>query len=198
MTQELGRPGARLGRPRDAGLTDRLLTGALDLVAEVGLDRFNADALVTATGAGKAAVYRRWPNTEVLLAEALRRCHPVPAVPDTGSLRGDLVALLAPWTRAMDRDERALAAVVGQARHSEELRVGLQVAVVEPLDAAVTAVVDRHAARGHRVSDRQGALLRRLVLALWWDRSAADPAPRTAAEVGELVDRVLLPVVPVG
>ncbi|CAB4934213.1 unannotated protein [freshwater metagenome] len=195
---ELGRPGARLGRPRDADLTDRLLTGALDLVAEVGLDRFNADALVTATGAGKAAVYRRWPNTEVLLAEALGRCHPVPEVPDTGSLRGDLVALLAPWTRALDRDERALAAVVGQALHSEELRAGLESAVVGPLDAAVAAVVGQHTARGHQVSARQGALLRRLVLALWWDRSVADPAPRAAAEVGELVDRVLLPVVPVG
>lgn len=68
------------GRPRDPQLTGRLLTGALDLVAELGLDRFTADALALATGAGKAGIYRRWPNTELLLAEALRGCRPVPAV----------------------------------------------------------------------------------------------------------------------
>ena len=198
MTHDVARPPARVGRPRDPGLTDRLLTAVLDLVADRGLDRFSVDALVAATGAGKAAVYRRWPHTEALLAEAVRRCHPVPVAPDTGSLRGDLVALLEPCTRGLDRDEQALAAVLGHARHSAELRAGLEAAVVGPLGAAVGAVVAQHAARGNRVTGRQQALLCRLVLALWWDRSAGDPAPRTPAEVEELVDRVLLPALPPG
>lgn len=180
------------GRPRDSALTHRLLRGALDLVADQGLDRFNADALVAATGAGKAAVYRRWANTEALLAEAIRRCHPVPDPPDTGSLRGDLVGLLGPWRRGLDRDERALAAVLGQAHHSPELRAALEIAVVEPLGAAVATVAGRYR---DQVTGTQEALLRRLVLALWWERLTTDPAPTTTAEVDLLVDRVLLPVV---
>ena len=183
------------GRPRDAALTHRLLSGALALGADQGLDRFNADALVAATGAGKAAVYRRWSTTEVLLGKAVGSCRPVPAGPDTGSLRGDLVALLAPWTRPLDRDERALAAVLGQARHSPELRAGLDIAVVQPLGLAVAAVVEQHGRRGHAVSGAQEALLLRLVTALWWERCTTDQSPATDAEVGLLVDRVLLPVV---
>lgn len=176
-------------------MTDRLLVGALDVVAEQGLDRFNVDALATATRAGKAAIYRRWPNIELLLADALRRCRPVPAVPDTGSLRGDLVALLEPLTRELDRDEFALAAVLGRGRYSAEVRAGLEFAVVEPLAAAVTVIVDREGERGRGVSARQLALLCRLVRALWWERYVVGSQVSNSAAVEELVDRALLPLV---
>lgn len=183
------------GRPRDPELTGRLLTGALDLVADKGLDRFNTDTLALATGAGKAGIYRRWPTSDLLLADALRSCRPVPAVPDTGSLRGDLLALFQPWTRELDRDERAVAAVLGQARHSTDIRAALQDAVVQPLDAAVTAVVDQHQARGHLVPAVQRTVLLRLVQGLWWVRYMAVVAVSTDAEVQAMVDGALMPVV---
>lgn len=184
----------RTGRPRDTELTDRLLAGALDIVADRGVDRLNADALATATGAGKAAIYRRWPTTGALLAEVVRRCRPVPATPDAGSLRADLTALLEPWTRALDRDERAVAAVLGRTHHDPDLRAALEVALVRPLDDAITTVVDRHAAVGDAVSGRHRLLLARLVRALWWERYVAATVPRTDAEVETLVDRALLPI----
>ncbi len=156
-TESPGSDGPRLGRPRDGALTDRVLSGAQDVVIEQGPDRLSADALAAVTGVSRAAIYRRWPDTAALLAEIVTRCRPVPAIPDTGSLRGDLVGLLEPWTRALDRDERLVATVLGRARHSPALRAGLEAAVVHPLDAAVATAVDRHVARGHEVPAGRGA-----------------------------------------
>ena len=93
-TESPGSDGPRLGRPRDGALTDRVLSGAQDVVIEQGPDRLSADALAAVTGVSRAAIYRRWPDTAALLAEIVTRCRPVPAIPDTGSLRGDLVGLL--------------------------------------------------------------------------------------------------------
>lgn len=185
--------GARLGRPRDAELTGRLLAGALHLVADHGLDRFNADVLAAATGAGKAAIYRRWPNTDQLLAEAVSGSRVVTPAADTGTLRGDLLAVLEPWSRDLDQDERAVAAVLGQAHHSPRLRAALETAVVAPLGAVVDTVLDQDAARGHEVPAHRRRMLRRLVLALWWERCTTAPAPVTGSAVAQLVDRLLLP-----
>ena len=194
-TESPGSDGPRLGRPRDGALTDRVLSGAQDVVIEQGPDRLSADALAAVTGVSRAAIYRRWPDTAALLAEIVTRCRPVPAIPDTGSLRGDLVGLLEPWTRALDRDERLVATVLGRARHSPALRAGLEAAVVHPLDAAVATAVDRHVARGHEVPAAGRVLLGRLLLALWWERYVSEPAATTDTVVGEMVDRALLPVV---
>lgn len=187
---------ARRGRPLDEGLTGRLLSGALTLVAERGTDRFTADALSIATGAGKAAIYRRWSDAQALLVDAVGTCRTVPDPADTGSVGDDLITLLEPWTRGLTRDERALAAVLGQARRNPDLRTALLNTVVAPLTAAVAAIVGRHSARGHRVPDGNQALLCHLVISLWWERfiTLRDPSPQATVEV--IVDEVLLPLVP--
>lgn len=87
-----------------------------------------------------------------------------------------------------------MAAVLGQARHSADLRAALDAAVVRPLDTAVTALVDQHRARGCPVPAAQQTVLRRLVLGLWWVRYIAVLAVSTAAEVEAMVDRALMPV----
>src|SRR3954451_5242523 len=43
---------------------------------------------------------------------------------DAGSLRGDLLALVARWASPLSREERAAASLVGGARHDEDLRAG--------------------------------------------------------------------------
>ena len=44
------------------------------------------------------------------------------------------------WTRPLDREERAAASLVGAARHEEDLRAGLDAALVRPLAAAVAEI----------------------------------------------------------
>ena len=50
------------------------------------------DAVATQAKASKATLYRRWNNKVSLVIDALLTTKAAPEVPDTGSLRGDLLA----------------------------------------------------------------------------------------------------------
>ena len=82
-------------RPRVEGEREReILEAALDTLADVGYDRLNFDAVASAAKASKATLYRRWPGKVDLVVDALQLMIGVEAdrYPDTGSLRGDLIA----------------------------------------------------------------------------------------------------------
>ena len=73
MTADAGRrPDNTTGRKRDEERTDAILTAAADLLLEVGFDRLRTQDVADRAGAGKGAIYRRWPTKEALLAEAIR------------------------------------------------------------------------------------------------------------------------------
>jgi len=84
----------RRGRPRNEACSGEILSATLDLVAEVGVAGLTMDAVATRAGVGKATIYRRWSSKEALMLDAWMSCVQKPAVPDTGTLRGDLDVLL--------------------------------------------------------------------------------------------------------
>lgn len=177
------------GRPRDAQLSERLLAGAVELVAEQGWDRLTADALAARTRAGKAAIYRRWPSVADLVAEALSSLPLVDPDEDTGSLDGDLAALLRPLTQPLRLPERAAGALVGACHHDQGIRVAMHEAVVGPLAVRLHRLVARHS-----IPVRQEALLIHVVQALWWERYRTAEIHPTTADVQRLVHVVLLPL----
>ena len=83
-------------RRRGPELEAALLDAAWDELMAVGYWALTMEGVAARAHTGKMVLYRRWPNRPQLLMAALRR-HlknaPVP-VPDTGSLRGDVLALL--------------------------------------------------------------------------------------------------------
>ncbi len=84
---------ANRGRPRDPLLEARVLDAAMALYAEAGWAGFNFDAVARGCGVGKASIYRRWPTRAALLSQTFEaRWYAVEAI-DTGTLRGDLLAL---------------------------------------------------------------------------------------------------------
>jgi AcrR family transcriptional regulator len=169
---------------------------AVDILADEGWGRLNSDRIAARAHAGKAGIYRRWPTMAVLARDAVGRFRLVSTPEDGGSLRGDLAALVERWTRPLDREERATASIVGAARHEEELRAGLDEALVRPLEAAVAAIAARAADRGDSIPLSRLALLGSVLQAFWWQRftSAGDGA-MTADQVERVVDEVLLPIV---
>ncbi len=85
---------AAAARPRVEGEREReILEAALDVLAEVGYDRLTMDAVASAAKASKATLYRRWETKASLVLEAvLAQKGPIGDLPDTGTLRGDLIA----------------------------------------------------------------------------------------------------------
>ncbi|WP_220188226.1 TetR/AcrR family transcriptional regulator [Pseudonocardia pini] len=81
------------GRPRDPDVDRRVLRAAVARYAEQGWAGFSVDAVARAAGVGKAAIYLRWPTKEALLVAALQGGVPMVVDADTGTLRGDLIAL---------------------------------------------------------------------------------------------------------
>ena len=190
-----GRGSGSPGRPLSLELSEQLVDVAVEILADEGWGRLNSDRVAARAHAGKAGIYRRWPTMAALARYAVGRFVLVSLPPDTGSVRGDLAALVARWTHPLDREERAAASLVGAARHEEDLRAGLDAALVQPLAAAVREIGARAGARGETVDDERLALLGSVLEAFWWQRyTTAGDGAMIAAHVDQVVGEVLLPI----
>ena len=184
------------GRPLSAELSEQLISVAVDILAEEGWGRLNSDRIAARARAGKAGIYRRWPTMAALARSAVGRFDLVPTPPAGDSLREDLSGLVARWTQPLDRQERAVASLVGAARHEEDLRAGLDDALVRPLALAVAELGRRATERGEPVDPSRLALLGSVLEAFWWQRyTAAGDGAMTAEQVDHVIDDVLLPIV---
>jgi hypothetical protein len=131
-----------------------------------------------------------------LARDAVGRFSLVSVPDDAGSLRADLVALADRWTRPLDREERAVASIVGVARHEEDLRSGLDAALVTPLADVVEEIGARAVRRGEPVEPGRLALLGSVLEAFWWQRfTRAGDGSMSGEQVERVVDDVLLPVI---
>jgi AcrR family transcriptional regulator len=89
-------------RRRGPQLEAALLDAAWEELAEVGYARLTMESVAARAQTGIAVLYRRWANKDELVLAAIEnygRVHPV-ELPDTGTLRGDLIAVLTSFSKA--------------------------------------------------------------------------------------------------
>jgi AcrR family transcriptional regulator len=89
-------------RRRGPELESALLDAAWDELVEAGFAALTMESVAARAHTGIAVLYRRWPNKDELVLAAIRhygQTRPV-ETPDTGSLRGDLLALLTSMSKA--------------------------------------------------------------------------------------------------
>ncbi len=80
-------------RPRVEGERElEIFDATLAILAEVGYDLLTMDAVAARAKASKATLYRRWNGKPELVVAAILSRKGEPVVPDTGTLRGDLLA----------------------------------------------------------------------------------------------------------
>jgi len=106
---------AALGRKRDQKLDTRIMETAIDILAAAGFDSMTMDMVAAHAKVGKASVYRRWPSKAELVRDAIiwmsRSSVELDHLPDTGSLRDDLLALMKPYSTT--HETRKLRVVAG-------------------------------------------------------------------------------------
>lgn len=81
-------------RRRGDAVRTAIVEAVMAELAETGYDRLTLDRVAARARVSKASLYRRWPGKPELVIDAVYTTLPIPAeLPDTGTLRGDLLAL---------------------------------------------------------------------------------------------------------
>jgi len=140
------------GRPRSEPARQAILAAAADLLLTRGLAAVSMDAVAARAGVSKATIYRWWPTKETLALDALyeQLTEPSPEAPDTGTLRGDLLALLTGWIgRVGDRPfGRVIGALVTEAGTDPVFGKLYRERYVEPRRAQARLIFTRAIGRG--------------------------------------------------
>jgi AcrR family transcriptional regulator len=183
----------RTGRPRDSSRDRELIAATQDLLVEVGYDRLTIDAVASRVGAGKATVYRRWPNKTALVVDAVGALCSTQPLPATGTLRGDLLALAGEFVGSDRRRTEVIAGLLTAMTHDEQLRVAASEAIGRPRMTQFAEVIRAAIERGE-AQDCDVALMSVIFPGLAFHRVAALGAPMDIAFVEKIIDTVLLPL----
>ncbi|MBN9238968.1 MAG: TetR family transcriptional regulator [Micrococcales bacterium 70-64] len=194
MTQVDLKP--RLGRKRDSSRDQDILDAALDVLAETGYDGMTIDMVAARAKAGKATVYRRWDSKPDLVLDAVAclKAVPLDTLPDTGTLRGDLVAMIkSPAIQDADRKLRIMAGIVSMIARNPELAQAARAALVEPRAAANRILFQRAVDRGEIPADSDIENLALIGPALATYRTLMLQLPVDREFLIQNIDRVILP-----
>jgi AcrR family transcriptional regulator len=145
-----GGGGAR-GRPRSVEADRAIMAATLDLLASRGLAAMSIEEVAARAGVGKATIYRRWSSKGQLALDAfVMSFQAQQPLPDTGTLRGDLIAALTAWVRAVTLTPMGpmLTGLIAEAQHDPALRAAWRERVLEPLRTQHRVMLDRAVARG--------------------------------------------------
>jgi len=147
---------AKLGRKRDHTRDPEILDAALEVLAETGYDGMTIDMVAARAKAGKATLYRRWASKGELVIDAvacMKKIDPE-AIPDTGTLRGDLVAMIKPHAmHDADKKLRIMGALTSMLARDPQLADAAYAAIVEPRASVNRLLLQRAIDRGEIPAD---------------------------------------------
>jgi AcrR family transcriptional regulator len=190
----------RLGRKRDHTRDPEILAAALDVLAETGFDGMTIDMVATRAKAGKATLYRRWPSKNELVLDAvacLKQGDLEPTrLPDTGTLRGDLIAMIKP--RSIEEAEKKMqimAGLMSMLSAAPELAEAANAALVQPRAEANRFLMQRAIDRGEISPACDVATLCLVTPSMAAFRTLIERKPVDREFLITLIDGVLLPAV---
>ena len=193
---QLAEPARRPGRPRSTAADEAILDAATDAFIELGWDGLTIEGVAARAGVGKTTIYRRYAcRLDLLLAAARRLAQEKDQAPDTGSLRGDLVALVESFLHMLtgSRSGRAIPVMVAATARNPELARAYTEFIAERR-AASAVPIERAIRRGELPIDVDVELLLDVLVAPVFYRAFVSRAPTDDAFVAGLVDRALLRV----
>ena len=150
-----------VGRPRSVEADRAIVAAVLEEVIAVGIDGLSIEQVAVRAGVAKATVYRRWPNKEALLLDAVTSVKvELPELPGT-SARDDLVLLVDSMRRRIadaaqpgeSMASRLYPCMIAEGTRHPEIAAKYKQIVVEQRREAVRAVIRRGVANGELRSD---------------------------------------------
>lgn len=165
----------------------------MNVLIERGYVGATVDAVAAAAHTGKAAIYRRWAGKDALLIAAARSLQVEPTVPDTGTLRGDLLIWAQHYTMSDSRAGLVLAILLGEARHNTELQQAAFEAIGRPPTKVFTAVLDRWISRGVVPASAPLDLVSAVLPAIAFRNVTLRHPALDIATVTRLIDEIMVP-----
>ena len=167
----------RVRRSREA-----VLAATYALLSEAGIGGVSMDEVSRRSGVSKTTIYRHWPSRSALLLAACATLGSPQAMPDTGSLEGDVQALVDDLAEQLRTAQwpAVLPSIIDAAERDPEvatLHAALQAGMMTPF----TAVIRRARARGELTTGRTDAelvahIVGPLFFRRWFSKEPLDPA----------------------
>jgi len=184
-------------RRRGEVLEAAIKAAVLDIVIDQGVGGVTMESVAARAGTSKPVLYRRWDGRAALLRDTL-----VPlamsAIPhaDTGSYRGDMLAILHGWADFFASPVGVIGpAIVGAMPHDPELAEAFREGVIGWRKKAMAETLQRGILRGEVRPDVKVEIARELGQAVLWHRFLVTGDPVTPDLIEHVVDAILLPYV---
>jgi AcrR family transcriptional regulator len=184
-------------RRRGAALEAALLDAAWDELQAGGYANLTMEAVADRAGTSRAVLYRRWHNRPELVIAAIRRHRPMLSgeVPDTGSLRGDVLALLSRMSdRMAEIGPETVYGVLGDYFADADLFSRVQDQVLQIGAGVMATILGRAEARGEARADIS-PMTATLPTDLFRNRMFLTRNPPSGDVIAEIVDEIFLPLV---
>ncbi|MFC8423862.1 TetR/AcrR family transcriptional regulator [Streptomyces sp. NPDC057236] len=173
-----------------------LYGAVLDLLREVGYDAVTMDAVAARTRSSKATLYRQWGGKAELVVRAMRSQKPGGIADiDTGTLRGDLHAIVGREDDCVMEQNAALMRALAMAVHmNDDLRQAFKELLVEPEMEEFRRMIRRAVDRGE-ISPDNPALdyMVHMLVGAFATRTLIDDLPPTREFLTSYIDAVVLP-----
>jgi AcrR family transcriptional regulator len=186
------------GRPRDPDVDRAVVDAAVELISEFGFDGLTMEAVAKRAGVAKATLYRRFPCKVDLAVAACEAVSPtLPPLPDTGSLRDDLLDVLEVLVNKLRTSDtgRLMPAMVAAAPTNPEVREALR-RVSTSRRTRTADVLRRAVARGEVREDLDVEVVADVLTGPVVYRHLINGKPLTAKVLGSIVDQVLFGALP--
>lgn len=188
---------ACIGRPRDHSRDTAIEKAAIELLGEDGYEHITIEAVALRAHVSKATIYRRWKNKAELMAAAVHHyalCKS-PTI-DTGSLRGDLIEIIAEKVKAMkSEDGQFIRGLMTAARTDGELAAVLTASLTEYASAAHASIFERARTRGEISNSAQTEIVLELVPAVISFRIFMSHQSVNRKFIEHFVDDVIIPTI---
>jgi AcrR family transcriptional regulator len=183
-------------RRRGKVLEAAIFETVLQELAETGYVNFSMEKVAAGAGTSKPVIYRRWPSRAQLVYAALRASQPFLSslAPDTGTVRGDVMAILHGVAEMVDElSPEVIFGLIAELLHESD--ASLFTEVHERNAKIMTEILTRGIRRGEIAAEKLTPRLAALPFDLVRHQLVLLQQPLSAQDIEEIVDRIFLPLV---
>ena len=165
-------------------------------LAETGYVNFSIERVAARAGTSKPVIYRRWASRAKLVYAALRASRPLYSskAPDTGTVRGDLIAVLRRVSKMVDEvSPEVIFGLIAELLH--ENHSPLFAEVHERSANVMTEILTRGIARGEIAGEKVTPRIAALPFDLVRYQLMVLQQRLSTQDIEEIVDRIFLPLV---